>query len=199
MIFQIWVWFIWSSTKVTQNSNDHKHHEMPCSKRDHFLRCSSRGSVAHVGVLLPMARWKVLGRPSWVNGEPVRWTFRMTNDIQWPIRDFQLEWSFRISKGQYVCSIPGISNVVGLDSWQIYGGGLYTLSEQQLLDCAGAEYGNDGCHGGNPMNAPLETYLLPRTWFLVLVFFLILIKMMKNVYVNLFAIKHHLLYHYHYS
>eukprot|EP00435_Cladocopium_sp_Y103_P073207 s64_g42.t1 len=38
-------------------------------------------------------------------------------------------------------------------AWKVYGGSLYTLSEQQLVDCAAADYGNDGCHGGNPYNA----------------------------------------------
>ncbi|CAJ1381688.1 unnamed protein product [Effrenium voratum] len=38
-------------------------------------------------------------------------------------------------------------------AWKVAGGSLYTLSEQQLLDCADDTYHNSGCKGGNPMNA----------------------------------------------
>ena len=37
-------------------------------------------------------------------------------------------------------------------AWKVAGGNLYTLSPQQLVDCAAADYGDMGCHGGNPMN-----------------------------------------------
>ena len=48
------------------------------------------------------------------------------------------------------------ATLIAEGAWKIYGGSLYTLSEQQLVDCAGADYGNDGCHGGNPSNAPVK-------------------------------------------
>lgn len=37
-------------------------------------------------------------------------------------------------------------------AWKVFGGSLYVLSSQQLLDCADADYGNMGCKGGNPIN-----------------------------------------------
>jgi len=37
-------------------------------------------------------------------------------------------------------------------AWKVLGGDLYTLSEQQLVDCAGEAYHNLGCHGGNAIN-----------------------------------------------
>ncbi|CAE7258158.1 RD21A [Symbiodinium sp. CCMP2592] len=33
-------------------------------------------------------------------------------------------------------------------AWKVFGGALYVLSTQQLLDCADEDYGNSGCKGG---------------------------------------------------
>lgn len=38
-------------------------------------------------------------------------------------------------------------------AWKVGGGPLRYLSPQQLTDCAGGKYGNNGCEGGNPANA----------------------------------------------
>lgn len=42
-------------------------------------------------------------------------------------------------------------------AYKIKEGDLYELSQQQLISCAGTEYGNDGCNGGNTYTSMLYT------------------------------------------